>query len=365
MAPEERLNTLLSETEDVAREDQIFLRDGVEMAMAMENVRFSLMDDAQAAAEVVPYLEAYNNDLVTFNALVNKVKDVAEKYPNATWPERFLKENYEDESEEDFINRLKWTISNYAVEEEKDYSEEKQTIEETFGGIWIEDRAEFAKFAKAVNNTPFEENGEGIAYTDNYFYAYYRSIDGQPIPFASVYMNEHESQDVVNAILKKIKDEGDRDIRGWFDRIDEGVRNVESENDILSGTDKESSNTSANGKMGVKLSRKGRYFDTPELYSEVKRTDSGSTGRGGVRHSLITPEMDAAYMGAVNSGDMATAQRMVMEAAKLAMPNTKVVDEDGNPKVVYHGDRKKTRCEFSADIFFTPHSNYERFYIMA
>jgi hypothetical protein len=34
---------------------------------------------------------------------------------------------------------------------------------------------------------------------------------------------------------------------------------------------------------------------------------------------------------------MATAQRMVMEAAKLAMPNTKVVNEDGNPKVVYHG----------------------------
>lgn len=27
---------------------------------------------------------------------------------------------------------------------------------------------------------------------------------------------------------------------------------------------------------------------------------------------------------------------MVMEAAKLAMSNTKVVDEDGNPKVVYH-----------------------------
>jgi hypothetical protein len=34
---------------------------------------------------------------------------------------------------------------------------------------------------------------------------------------------------------------------------------------------------------------------------------------------------------------METAQRMVLEAAKLAMPNTKVVDENGNPKVVYHG----------------------------
>ena len=34
MTPEECRATLLSETEDVAREDQIFLRDGVEMAMA-------------------------------------------------------------------------------------------------------------------------------------------------------------------------------------------------------------------------------------------------------------------------------------------------------------------------------------------
>lgn len=46
---------------------------------------------------------------------------------------------------------------------------------------------------------------------------------------------------------------------------------------------------------------------------------------------------DIIYERAVNSGDMETAQRMVTEAARLAMPNTKVVDENGNPKVVYHG----------------------------
>ena len=34
MTPEERRATLLSETEDVAREDQILLREGAEMAMA-------------------------------------------------------------------------------------------------------------------------------------------------------------------------------------------------------------------------------------------------------------------------------------------------------------------------------------------
>ena len=57
---------------------------------------------------------------------------------------------------------------------------------------------------------------------------------------------------------------------------------------------------------------------------------------GNTRHSLITPEMDAAYLSAVERGDMEAAQQMVMEAAKMAMPNTKVVDENGNPKVVYH-----------------------------
>ena len=84
MSAEERRTKLLSETEDVAREDQIFLRDGVEMASAMENVRFSLMDNAQAASEVAPYLNAFKDNHITFNGLVNKVKDVVEKYPNAT-----------------------------------------------------------------------------------------------------------------------------------------------------------------------------------------------------------------------------------------------------------------------------------------
>ena len=55
------------------------------------------------------------------------------------------------------------------------------------------------------------------------------------------------------------------------------------------------------------------------------------------KYSLITPEMDADYLSAVERGDMEKAQQMVMEAAKLAMPNTKVVDDDGNPKVMYHG----------------------------
>ena len=55
----------------------------------------------------------------------------------------------------------------------------------------------------------------------------------------------------------------------------------------------------------------------------------------------VTAEQDKAYMDAVEAGDMETAQRMVIEAAKLAMPNTKVVDKEGNPRVVYHQTNAK------------------------
>lgn len=71
----------------------------------------------------------------------------------------------------------------------------------------------------------------------------------------------------------------------------------------------------------------------------VRNDTDGLLFRGS--DSPITPEMDAEYLAAVESGDMETAQRMVLEAAKLAMPNTKVVDENGNPLVMYHGSPNK------------------------
>ena len=40
----------------------------------------------------------------------------------------------------------------------------KENIEKGFGGIWIADKQEYAKFVSAVNNYVFEEDGEGIAF---------------------------------------------------------------------------------------------------------------------------------------------------------------------------------------------------------
>lgn len=110
--------------------------------------------------------------------------------------------------------------------------------------------------------------------------------------------------------------------------------------------------------------------DSPNVrFSLMEKPESES------RNSLITPEMDASYLDAVERGDMETAQRMVLEAAKLAMPNTKVVDENSNPRVVYHGSNAQFTVFDTAKIgsttgtadgrgfYFTTDKDYARGYV--
>ena len=237
-----------------------------------------------AETEVAFILENYDN----IQDIETAVEAVVKRYPKDSGMLANVLSNYRQNADEDeFIQGLRTFAKYFGDKQERARSEDKQAVEETFGGIWIEDTEEFAKFAKAVNNTPFEENGEGVAYTYNYFYAYYRSIDGQPIPFASVYMNEHESQDIVNEILR---DGGEKKTaREWFDWFNAHARNVKSKNDAVVGSDKKARNTRTNGRLDSELSRYGAYYDSPELFVKSKRTYKGSK----VNYSLITPDMDA------------------------------------------------------------------------
>lgn len=76
--------------------------------------------------------------------------------------------------------------------------------------------------------------------------------------------------------------------------------------------------------------------------SQLKRIVAESVKRILMYESqTIANDIDKAYMDAVSRGDMKTAQRMVIKAAKMAMPNTKVVGKNGNPLVVYHGRSAK------------------------
>ncbi len=150
----------------------------------------------------------------------------------------------------------------------------KQKVENTFGGIWIDDVQEFAKFVSAVNNTPFEENGEGIAYTDNYFYAYYLNNAGNAIPFASVYLNAEEGQDVVKQVNQEIKDgRKNKGAKEYFDTAAKRYELFQSQNNANNGNNSISSNRGGNLRLGNHLLRKGRYFDHPSLYVKTQRVD--------------------------------------------------------------------------------------------
>jgi hypothetical protein len=150
----------------------------------------------------------------------------------------------------------------------------KKNVENNFGGIWIDDKQEYAKFVSAVNNYAFEEDGEGIAYTDDYFYAYYMNNYGQVIPYARVNLNAEDSQDVVNQVNQEIKDgRKDKRAKEYFDTAVARHEVLESQNNVNNGDNRIVSDRRRNVRLGHKLLQKGGYFDRPELYVKAQRTD--------------------------------------------------------------------------------------------
>lgn len=105
--------------------------------------------------------------------------------------------------------------------------------------------------------------------------------------------------------------------------------------------------------------RQGGVGALPEVRpgSSVREDSAEVRSRGGE----ITPEEDAAYMDAVQRGDMKAAQKMVEDAAKLAFPNS-ILIQDGKFRVMWH----HTNADFNSflasvrtssklrGIFFTP-----------
>lgn len=92
-------------------------------------------------------------------------------------------------------------------------------------------------------------------------------------------------------------------------------------------------------------SSRGQINNSRRVFASGKRRSGSTTSRGTSRNAdefgdevvkYSLKSLDAPYLDAVARGDMATAERLVREAAAIAMPNTKVVDEDGLPKIVEH-----------------------------
>lgn len=151
----------------------------------------------------------------------------------------------------------------------------KYKVEKIFGGIWIRTKKELAKFASAVENYAFEEDGEGIAYTDNFLYAYYWNIDGQPIPYASVYLNREQSQDIVNQVNQEIKDgRKDKRAKEYFDSAVKRYELFKNSDYANDGNNSSTPNRRDNMRLGNRLLRKGGYYNNPSLYVKTQRPDN-------------------------------------------------------------------------------------------
>lgn len=115
-----------------------------------------------------------------------------------------------------------------------------------------------------------------IACSDNLLFLISTYINGQVIPFASVYLNADESQDVVYRVNQELANNAEqRRVREYFDRAYELARNIKNENNAIIGSDKGASYSRRNDSLGSNISRKGRYYNSPSLYVKTKRTDRG------------------------------------------------------------------------------------------
>jgi len=93
----------------------------------------------------------------------------------------------------------------------------------------------------------------------------------------------------------------------------------------------------------------GKVFNAETM--QLEDDDNGPDGpNGGKRFSID----DAAYAEAVEAGDRKKVARMVKDAVKDAMPNTKAVDRWGKPRLLYHGTPQENQFyEFDGTIYLS------------
>lgn len=456
MTPEERRATLLSETEDVAREDQIFLREGAEMAMSQPEfslseettqifdaakAKFGTTYDMREAGYILP-----DGSMLDFSGRHQVEGDASFLNGDRTVDHREIADiAYDNDDNEtgintdlgDFLDRGAIRIDSNAgainlnvapTKAQKDRL--KRLIERNDGYVYIDfgkgwDTEHYAEYEAARASRVLGDIDryfdEGIKPAGNVRFSLQETndrfnaelatlteenarekilnvgtpssillacgIENKPIRLygakllSKVRKHGYDLDDLKNlplamsepiavfdgskpnsfAILTELR-VGDNNILAALS-VGKGGHDVDF-NIISSVYDKRGDSVARwvnDGKMlWVDKKKALDYFsvsapiaeaqNNQELISTANIIQNFQNPKIEARNSLITPEMDATYLDAVERGDMATAQRMVLEAAKLAMPNTKVVDEDGNPKVVYHGTPNNFNA-FSKEMF--------------
>ena len=270
MSAEERMNTLLSETEDVAREDQIFIREGVEMAMAEESVYSSLQEtndrfNAELAMQIsgtLPKGHIYKLGMPSYILRDAGIPNLPIELAASRLVDKSMQENHPFDLDE--VKDLPFAI-----------------------------HLPLAVFRSATHIgsnvilTELKHNGKSFV--------------------VAIETNRQAGKLFVNSI-RSVHYRTDMNIINW---INDGLADyikptfeqewlVPTKNKLLSQPQYNSVDVR---KKLNDVTNVIQNFENPKVSEKF---------------SLITPEMDADYLSAVERGDIATAQQMVMEAAKLA-----------------------------------------------
>jgi hypothetical protein len=94
------------------------------------------------------------------------------------------------------------------------------------------------------------------------------------IPFARVFLNAEQSQDVVNQVNQEIKNGRTHErVKEYIDRGVARAWNDQSKDNANDGNNSRISNRGGDGGLDSDLLRKGRFFDHPRIYVKAKRAD--------------------------------------------------------------------------------------------
>ncbi|MGN0092441.1 MAG: hypothetical protein ACI35M_05170 [Alistipes sp.] len=94
--------------------------------------------------------------------------------------------------------------------------------------------------------------------------------------YASVYLNEKDSQEVVNQVSQEISNDGTHErIKKYFDTAVARYEVLKGKNNANDGNNSSSSDRRGDVRLGDSVLQKGRYFDRPSLYVKTQRVDRG------------------------------------------------------------------------------------------
>ena len=282
MSAEERLNTLLSETEDVAREDQIFLREVVDAMVERGTLTEAQVAEAAGARYSLTEEQA--------TAVIEAMKANAEVAPQLELtPENWVAEFGEAGKVTTPIGEVKMSEGQYQKMQQQGRNTKLGMVKPTLTNpdVIIEENSKPKDGKVAERNSSFVfvkafTNAEG---TRDYMFT---SVSNRRDGIEIVMSNQEKETPRVKRLLKE----------GKLAYINKATLPSEL-------TD----------------SAQGDQLTIPSEVSYSVNKDTTSNTENQIneqKFSLITPKMDADYLDAVERGDMETAQRMVMEAAKLA-----------------------------------------------